>query len=507
MPVFLRLIIAVGVFGLCFAELCAQQPAAPTPAVVHKVEPGLENAVRWKWKVAPSDGKAWGLPMPERPVLPAQTAALPSLFHPEKPTPDPASVYEVRKGDVLIRIAKKTGVPLAQLKMFNGLQSDTIRIGQQLRIPTPDEVKALGGGPAEVVKPAQAPSAKAPTEAQSVQDAVILQIFLDRANFSPGPISGNPGPALQKLAFLYRTARPEVGDALMEKARAEVGAPFTRYTLKPEDFRFIAPPKAERAAQAAATPAPSGKGKGKPAPNATPPPTYEELISAPLLAYRSPWEFVAERFHCDEGFLRSLNSKQKTMPVIGTELQVPNVPPFEIENAFREPLQPSADPQNPVTAAVVEMSRIEVWRGGTLIALMPMAIARPDLRGRGAWTILNAVPRPSLSTVQEPTDGGAAAAPVSNFYVGPKNEPVVQEKRPVLAAEQVLPPGPNNPAGILWINLAKANSTEPLPYGLHGTSSPDRMRSQESIGGLRLTNWDVARIVRLLPQGTPLQWK
>jgi lipoprotein-anchoring transpeptidase ErfK/SrfK len=61
--------------------------------------------------------------------------------------------------------------------------------------------------------------------------------------------------------------------------------------------------------------------------------------------------------------------------------------------------------------------------------------------------------------------------------------------------------------GILWINLAKSNSTEPLPYGLHGTSIPDQMNIEESIGGLRLTNWDIARAVRHLPSGTPLEWK
>jgi lipoprotein-anchoring transpeptidase ErfK/SrfK len=61
--------------------------------------------------------------------------------------------------------------------------------------------------------------------------------------------------------------------------------------------------------------------------------------------------------------------------------------------------------------------------------------------------------------------------------------------------------------GIYWIDLAKADSTTPLPYGLHGTGIPNRMKTQESLGGLRLTNWDIARAVRMLPEGTPLAWK
>ena len=54
---------------------------------------------------------------------------------------------------------------------------------------------------------------------------------------------------------------------------------------------------------------------------------------------------------------------------------------------------------------------------------------------------------------------------------------------------------------------SKAKSADPLPYGLHGTSIPEKMTTTQSIGGLRLANWDIVRAMRLLPQGTPLQWK
>ena len=82
-------------------------------------------------------------------------------------------------------------------------------------------------------------------------------------------------------------------------------------------------------------------------------------------------------------------------------------------------------------------------------------------------------------------------------------QPVIE---PPLEKEQYLAPGPNNPVGIIWINLAKYGSTDPLPYGLHGTSIPEKMNMQ-GIGGLRLTNWDIARAVRLIPAGTALQWR
>jgi lipoprotein-anchoring transpeptidase ErfK/SrfK len=77
----------------------------------------------------------------------------------------------------------------------------------------------------------------------------------------------------------------------------------------------------------------------------------------------------------------------------------------------------------------------------------------------------------------------------------------------VLPAEEYLPAGPNNPAGIIWINLAKSNPPEILPFGLHGTSIPGRMNKLASIGGFRMPNWDIARAVRMLPAGTPLTWQ
>jgi lipoprotein-anchoring transpeptidase ErfK/SrfK len=183
---------------------------------------------------------------------------------------------------------------------------------------------------------------------------------------------------------------------------------------------------------------------------------------------------------------------------VGAEFKVPNVIPFEIEKALDMPLQPAADPQKPVTAAVEKGSLLKISREGKLIAVMPLASARPGLRGRGSWTILDAIPKPRLTTKRELRE-----APKTLSTPADGTPPAVA---PPLESAQFLNPGPNNPAGILWIQLAKAKSTEPLPYGLHGTSIPGKMKSLEGIGGLRLTNWDIARAVRLMPSGTAFKW-
>ena len=180
-----------------------------------------------------------------------------------------------------------------------------------------------------------------------------------------------------------------------------------------------------------------------------------------MLAYRSPWEFVAERFHCSEAYLRALNSGLPAVPGIGAQFRVPNVIPFEIEKALEEPLQPQADPENPITAAIEGLSQLNIYRKGTLVAVFPLSIARPGLRGRGTWTIRSAILRPRLATRQEAwREVSKKPGPLFGSST-PTPTPI---PKPKLASEQFLAAGPRNPIGIIWIDLAKSDSPDPLPY-------------------------------------------
>ena len=502
-----EIFLGLSLWGAAGGEIRAQATRPPAaPAVEH----GLEEAVKWKWRVVPSEEKNWGLELPEPPP------AVPLNAPPPAQLPkDRANAYEVKKGDALVLIGKKNGLTVAQLKAANGLANDMIRVGQVLKLPTPEECIALGLPP-ELPKPKSTPRRnKADPKAAAAADAVdqevfLLQVFLDRENFTAGPINGKSGLEFQKLVYLYQLHHPDLGDTslLQAKALASVGDMLTNYTLKYEDFRFIAPPKAEKPSDNKApeskTP-PKGKASSKAAPKATPSPlpSYEEMTASTMLPYQSPWEFVAERFHCREDLLRALNPGIKPLPAAGTVFRVPNVVPLQIEKAFVPPLQPPADPRNAITAVVVDLSRLEIYSNDRLVAVVPVAPARPGLRGKGTWKILDALPRPRLATLHEPRD--IPKQPSNNFFTGEKPQPAGQT--PVLTSEQYLPAGPNNPVGILWINLAKSDSPDPLPFGLHGTSIPSEMNSRPGIGGFRLTNWDIIRAARLLPKGTPLQWK
>ena len=486
-----------------FALGASGQPMPGKPAALKRVEPGLENAVKWEWRVAPSDEKDWGFKLPDpTPTSTPTPSASPTPLSESRP-----SLYEVKRGDALILIGKRFGMTVPQIKAVNGLKDDKIRAGQILKIPTVAELSAMPT-PTPKHERAKTPDRKLSPEIDTELDKLRLEVFLDRQQFSAGPIVAEPGPTFSGVLLLYQSTHEDAKDDALLGAKAKAVVPdiLTHYKLKAEDFRFIAPPKAETVdAKRAPVHAHPGKIISRTTAIKVVPLTYQQLIAASMLAYRTPWEFVAERFHCQESYLRILNDKLPAMPAIGAEFRVPNVIPFEIEKAFEEPLQPQADPQIPVTAAVIGLSQLNIYQSGTLIAVLPMSPARPGLHGRNSWSILDVISRPRLATFQRERKELTQKASSLNLSASPAPTPAASET--VLPSEQYLAAGPRNPVGIFWINLAKSKSTEPLPYGLHGTSIPDQMTIEESIGGFRLTNWDIARAVRLLPAGTPLQWK
>jgi len=62
----------------------------------------------------------------------------------------------------------------------------------------------------------------------------------------------------------------------------------------------------------------------------------------------------------------------------------------------------------------------------------------------------------------------------------------------------LLPPGPNNPVGVMWIALNKKG------IGLHGTAEPDTIGRAASHGCVRLANWDIVRLAGLVKGGVPV---
>ena len=61
-----------------------------------------------------------------------------------------------------------------------------------------------------------------------------------------------------------------------------------------------------------------------------------------------------------------------------------------------------------------------------------------------------------------------------------------------------LPPGPNNPVGVMWLGLTREH------WGIHGTSEPAQMARVRTNGCVRLTNWDVLRLASVSGRGMPV---
>ncbi len=145
-----------------------------------------------------------------------------------------------------------------------------------------------------------------------------LQIFLDNNWFGPGKIDGEMGEFFRKALIAYKRAHgmPETG-AVDQWLIDQVPVALTNYTIAPDDAKFV------------------GITASKPS----------EQARLKQLPYGSYLEFVAERFHASEAFLRKLNpGKNLDQLQPGDSLTVPNVLPFQIEK-----LSEAFVPENPAS--------------------------------------------------------------------------------------------------------------------------------------------------------------
>ena len=297
------------------------------------------------------------------------------------------------------------------------------------------------------------------------------QVLLDTAGFSPGVIDGRKGTSLTQAIKGFQEAKalavsgkldPQTRQALLQQSR-----PSTTYVKLTADdvggpFTYPLPKK------------------------------YEEQAKLDRLNYRNMLEKVAERYHTTPATVVALNGPDKLIGP-GQTLRLPNVLP-----ASRDYSGAISDKQSQLLAqfnvdsnqpkgdfVVVDKSdgTLRVYRGSA-----PSKGAKPS----GALVAQFPV---TTGSSHDPLPLGTWKATTYSFLPPFNFQPdlfwdVSDEK-----AEQKLPPGPNGPVGVAWLDLTKEH------YGIHGTSEPQTIQKTESHGCLRMTNWDVMRLSRMLKPG------
>ncbi|MFC3670648.1 L,D-transpeptidase family protein [Novosphingobium pokkalii] len=311
-----------------------------------------------------------------------------------------------------------------------------------------------------------------PGEAAAMRDdqprpEMQAQVLLDRAGFAPsvidGTISGSTHNALRAFQEANGLAvTGQLDDATRGILARQSNIPATRVVTIPADFAAgaFAPLPKDPAAQA----------------------------KLPALGYASLDEKLAERFHTTPEVLHALNPGAPPFAG-GAKLRVPNVgadaiDPAQVKDAaWRQTLANLGVGTDQPSAARIVVSRkagtLRVYdEQNALVAAFTVTTgSEHDPLPLGTWKINGIDHNPK-------------------YHFNPKLFWDVSDAK----LDAVLPPGPNSPVGVVWIDLSKPH------YGIHGTPEPANIGKTESHGCVRLTNWDAARLAQMVSQQTKVEF-
>jgi len=337
-----------------------------------------------------------------------------------------------------------------------------------------------GVSPAEAKKKSRPKTNRA--NKTEIEAATRLQVFLDRANFSPGKIDGRYNDFTWKALALYRESRGEQPQDPQRRSGPNANVPpdvsgldlssvepvFVPYTVTEADLQSVGQLPSHVAEQA----------------------------KMKFLPYHDVADAIAEKFHSDIHFLEQLNARKLKGLRAGEQLKVPNVEPFELASV--KEIQPgsetasqvanevedqpqtqastpaqSAPPRNVSTKVDTKTNMLGVFEAEKLIAAYPVTIGSAHTASPiGEWKVRGIAKLPRFRYDKEMLEHGKRSG---DFYM--------------------LAPGPRNPVGVMWVALNKKG------VGIHGTNDPASIGRAVSHRCIRLANWDVVRLATKIKAG------
>lgn len=382
----------------------------------------------------------------------------------------------------MLRHATAAALVLVSLSACQSEQPKPSASQDAARAPAPDPLISRDPAPGQ------------PAEREDMARPVMqTQVVLERLGFAPGVIDGKEGLSTRNALQGYQQANglPVTGKFDPETMRtlgrwSNIAA--TRVVVIPDDFArgpYARLPK-DPAAQA----------------------------KLAVLGYASLEEKLAERFHTTPEVLRALNPNIAQMaqaeaaraarPVLDPPLaDAPPPPAYRAGQELRVP-NVGADAFDP---AIVENKE---W-ADTLVSLgvgtsQPKAARIVVSKSAGTMKVFDGADKlVALFTVT--TGSHKDPLPLGDWKINGKSynpqfsyDASLFWDVPDSKGEHLLPPGPNGPVGVVWIDLSKEH------YGIHGTPEPQTIGRAESHGCVRLTNWDAARLAQMVDGSTKVSF-
>jgi lipoprotein-anchoring transpeptidase ErfK/SrfK len=291
-------------------------------------------------------------------------------------------------------------------------------------------------------------------------------LVVDRAGFSPGAIDGRDGENYDNALRAFQRAKELEPTGKLDRATWDQlvhisDDPVLRdYTIMAGD---VAGPFVK-----------------------TIPKDFQKMARLDRLAYRSPRQLLAEKFHLSEQLLAALN-KGRSFERGGTDIVVANVTPLQ-------PPKPSRTDGRRTPAATTGAARESVKATRVVVDKSERSV-----RVLGSGGSLIAYYPATIGSAEKPAPSGSFEVRSVSYDPTYRYDPRYQFKGQH-AREPVVAPGPNNPVGLVWIALSAKS------YGIHGTPDPEKIGKTASHGCIRLTNWDAIALAQLVRKGTPVDF-